>query len=396
MKVSLDIGRVLKDSWAIFAKDWGPLILGALITLLLGIVTLGFLFVPLLAGLYFMVLRRVREGRKAEIRDVFGCFDRLGAYVVAYLLFIAIGLAFVVIVGAPLLLLVIPNSGARAFGVFLTAIAAIAAFAVAYYLQTVWVYWTVLMVDRRLGVVAALAESRVVVTRSGFWMTLLIIVIVGAIVGAASSALGAVTFGIGSVLTLLTMPWQIAAYTAMYFQATGEDRLLPSAYPGASSIWLGGGFFAAPFQAGAYPPPYASPYWAPGAAQAYPPPYAAPGSAPPYTAPGGPSPYAAPGSALPYAPPYPWPPQGAPGARQTPQQTPPWQGSQQAPPWQTPQQAPPWTSPQPGARPAEAQPFGAPPFGQQPSTPPADDRPGSPGPTPPEPPQAPQPPEPPK
>ena len=49
--------------------------------------------------------------------DVFGCFDRFGAYIVAYLLFLGIFLVFAVIVGLPLVLLVINNTGARAFGV---------------------------------------------------------------------------------------------------------------------------------------------------------------------------------------------------------------------------------------------------------------------------------------
>ena len=381
MRVDLDIGRVLKDSWVIFTKDWGVLILGALITLALGIVSLGILFIPLLAGLYIMVLRRVREGRKAEVGDVFGCFDRVGAFIVAYLLFVAIGLAFVVIVGAPLLLLVIHNSGARAFGLFLTAIAAFAALLVGYYLETVWVYWTILMVDRRLGVITALAESRVLVARSGFWMTLLIVFIVGAIVAAVSSALGAVTFGVGSVLTLLTMPWQIAAYTAMYFQVAGEDRLLPSAYPGASSIWLGGGFFAAPFQAGAYAPPYAPPYAAPGGAPAYPsPPYGQAGAGP--TSPQSASlpPYGPPPGA--YPPPY-GPPPGTPAsAPPAPQGG---QAAWQAQPWQAPTQAPPWNSPPPpwarqaGDSPAES----------QTSAVPSDDEPDVSGPTPPGPPRPP-------
>ena len=109
----MDIGRVLKDSWAIFAKDWGALIVAALITFVLGVVTLGILAVPLSAGLYLMILRRVREGRKAEVGDVFGCFDRLGAYFVAYLLFLGIGLAFAVIVGCRSCCSCIHNSGAR-------------------------------------------------------------------------------------------------------------------------------------------------------------------------------------------------------------------------------------------------------------------------------------------
>ncbi len=376
----MDIGRVLKDSWTIFTKDWGALLVAALIAFVLSLVTLGLLSPALLAGLYLMVLRRVREGRKAEIGDVFGCFDRVGAYVVAYLLFLALALAFAVIVGSPLLLLVIHNSGARAFGWFLFALAALAAVCVAVYLATVWIYWTILMVDRRRGVVEALAESRAIVARSGFWMTLLIIVIIGVIANAATTVLGAVTFGIGGVLSFFVLPWQVAAYTAMYLQATGEEALLPSAYPGASSVWLGGGFFAAPFQAGGYPPRYGpppGPGGPPGYAPPYPPPappygpspFAPPGSAPSF----GPSPYGPPGGVAPASSP---PPQGGPAAWQPPPQAPPWASPSQTPSAQTP---PPWSQQAappprgPASRPDE--PGSAPPPpdepGVSPPTPPA-------------------------
>jgi hypothetical protein len=380
----MDIGRVLKDSWTIFTKDWGALLVAALIVFVLSAVTLGLLGPVLLGGLYLMVLRRVREGRKAEIGDVFGCFDRIGPFLVAYLLFLAIVLAFAVIVGSPLLLLVIHDSGARAFGWFLFALAAIAAFFVAWYLVTVWIYWTVVMVDRRRGVIEALAESRAIVARSSFWMTLLIIVIIGVIANAATTALSAVTFGVGGVLSFLVLPWELAAYTAMYLQATGEERLLPSAYPGASSVWLGGGFFAAPFQAGGYPPPYPPlAGGAPGSAPPYgPSPYGPPSSAPPY----GPSPYGPPASAPPYGPP----PYGSPGGA-APASSPPPQGGPAA--WQPPAQAPPWASPpqtpppwsqqaapprEPASRPDE--PGSAPPAsdgepGVAPPTPPAPPRP---------------------
>lgn len=267
----MDIGRVLKDSWAIFVKDWGALIVAALIMVLLGVVTLGILFVPLSAGLYLMILRRVREGRKAEVGDVFGCFDRLGAYLVAYVLFLGIGLVFAVIVGLPLVLLVIHNTGARAFGGFLFALALVAAIVVGVYLETIWVYWTILMVDRRRAVIEALKESRTIVMRSGFWMTFLVIIIVSAIVGMANGALSMFTLGIGGFLAFLFMPWQFAAFTAMYFQAEGESGLLPSAFAGPSSAWQGGGVaFAGP--GGPYQPPGYAPQ------QDYGPP---PGYAPP-------------------------------------------------------------------------------------------------------------------
>jgi hypothetical protein len=336
----MDVGRVLKDSWAIVVKDWGALIVAALIVLVLGAVTLGILAVPLSAGLYLMILRRIREGRKAEIGDVFGCFDRLGAFVVAYLVFLGIGLVFALVVGLPLMLLVIHDSGARAFGGLLFAVALIAAIVVGVYLETVWVYWTILMVDRRRAVIEALKDSRAIVTRSGFWMTLLVIVIVALIANVVSGAVSAVTFGIGGVLTFLVLPWQFAAYTAMYFQAVGESALLPSAFPGPASAWQGGGAVAfgvagGPYQPAGYSsaPSYAPPGYGPSAG--YGPPGPPPGSTPP-------APY---GQLYPQAPPWASVPSTPPPWAQTPGTSPP--APQAQPP--APQAQPPAPQAQPPA-----------------------------------------------
>ncbi len=368
----MDIGRVLKDSWVIFTKDWGVLILGALITLALSVVTVGILAAPLCAGLYLMMLRRVREGRKPEMRNVFDCCDRIGAFLLAYLLFVGVALAFAVVVGAPLLLLVVRDSGARAFGIFLTMIAAIAAAFVAAYLGTVWVYWLPLMADRRLGVVDALRASRELVSGSGFWITFLAIFLVGFIAGMANSLLSSVTFGIGGLVAAVVLtPWQFAAYSSMYLQASGGGGALPSSFPGPSAAWQGGVVYSwsfgpwqpawgatgpAPYSAPAGPPPYAPP-----AAGPYgPPPYAPAGGRGPYgppaasgwapstqpppgVAPYGPPPYAAPGS------PPSAPPSGAPsGAPQ--QASPPGAQPEQPRPWVS--EPPPWSRSQPPAPPA--------------------------------------------
>jgi hypothetical protein len=388
----MDIGRVLKDSWAIFVKDWGALIVASLITFVLSIVTLGLLSVALSAGLYRMILGRVREGRKAAVGDVFACFDRLGSYIVAYLLILVIGLAFAVVVGLPLVLLVINNSGARAFGLFLFALAALAAAVVGVYLATVWVFWTLLMVDRRRSVTEAFGESRALVMKSGFWMTLLLVIIVGAIAGAVSSTLSAFTLGIGGFLSFLLVPWEFAAYTSMYLQAAGEGALLPSAFPGPSSAWQGGGAFTGGLPPG-YPPAYGPPGYVPPPGCGPPPPGYDPQSPPPPGYPPPPPGYApspAYDAASPpgYAPPgYPAPP------------------AVQAPPWMTPPTTPPpWVqqpvpaAQAPAASPPEPTAYTPAPDASPPGqgTPPPDVS-DSPGPAPPAPlpPAAPTPPEPP-
>ena len=67
----LDVGSVFKNGWRRFVDDIGPLLLGTLIAAALTIVSLGILGGPLLAGLYSMVIGRVRDGRRPEVGDVF-------------------------------------------------------------------------------------------------------------------------------------------------------------------------------------------------------------------------------------------------------------------------------------------------------------------------------------
>ena len=350
----MDIGRVLKDSWVLFTKDWIALVVGALIAYLLGLVTIGIVAVPLFAGVYLMVIRRVREGRKAEIGDVFATFNRFGDYFVAFLVFVGIALVVVVVVGAPLLLLVVNNTGVRAVGVLLTVLLGLVVGVVGIYLGTLWVYGLVLMVDRQRTIIPALKESREIVRRSGFWMTLLMVIIVGAIGSAVSSVIGTVTAGIGSILVVVIVPWQLCAYVSMYLQATGEAHLLPSAVSAAPGGWQGAGQYGAP-STGAYGQPPAAPY----------------GQPQPPVAPYGPPPQPPAG----YGPP----PQSA--TWMPPTAPPPWsQAAPPPPPAPVPEAAP----PAPGAAPPEAAPEAEPPA--QTATPAGDE------PTPPTPPAPPAPP----
>ena len=371
----MDIGRVLKDSWGIFTRDWGVLVLGALLTGILTVVTLGILCLPLCAGLYLMMLGRVRQGRKPEVRDLFACLDRTGAYLLAYLLFVGIALAFVAVVGTPVALLRDP------FGTFLTLLAAFGAAIVAAYLETVWIYWLLVMADRRVGVVDALRESRGMVSRSGFWVTFLTIIVVGAIGGAVNGLLGSVTFGVGSIVAyVLVTPWQFAAYSSMYLQTTGEGAFLPSSFPGPMAAWQGGVMYAWSFPSW---PPAAAPGWSPYAPSSPAPPYGPPPGAPPYAAPPyGPSPYGPQPAATSYAPaaapPYGPPPGPAP------------QPSLYGPPY-APAAAPPYGPPSHTAAP-RTPPAGPPPQQAQPGVDGVPPWSRSQPPSPPEPPQPPVPP----
>ena len=181
----LDVGQAFKGGWNAFTADIVPLLVGTLIAGLLSIVTLGILAGPLTAGLYTMVVRRVREGRRAEIGDVFSCMDRFWAYLwAAIVLVVLIGLASLTIVGGVLL-------------------------------ATVWIYVFPFMVDRRMGLTEAMSASYHQVVDNGFWEHLALIVLFVAIGAVANGWVG-----------IVTTPFTVAVIVGAYFVAGGRGDLI--------------------------------------------------------------------------------------------------------------------------------------------------------------------------
>ena len=144
---TLDIGLVFKQGWHLFVKDIGPLIIGALIVGALSIVTLGILAGPLSAGLYGMVVKRVRDGQQATVGDVFGQMNRFWSFFAAALVLgLLIGLASLTIIGGILL-------------------------------ATIWLYVFPLMVDRGMGLGEAMSTSYQMVKQAGFWEHLALVIV---------------------------------------------------------------------------------------------------------------------------------------------------------------------------------------------------------------------------
>jgi hypothetical protein len=179
----LDIGLAFKNGWNAFTADIVPFLVGALIAGLLSIVTLGILAGPLTAGLYNMAVLRMRDGRRAEIGDVFSCFDRFWSYLwAAIVLFVLIGLASLTIVGGVLL-------------------------------ATIWIYVFPFMVDRRMGLGQAMSASYHRVVDNGFWEHLALIVVFFAIGAIANGWVG-----------IITTPFTIAVIVGAYFASHDYDR----------------------------------------------------------------------------------------------------------------------------------------------------------------------------
>ena len=181
----LDVGLAFKGGWNAFTGDIVPLLVGGLLAGILSIVTLGILAGPLFAGLYSMVSRRIRDGRRAEIGDVFSCMDRFWSFLAAAIvLVVLIGLASLTIVGGVLL-------------------------------ATIWMYVIPLMVDRKLGVYDAMAASYHLVVDNGFWEHLALAVMFIAINALADGP-----------LAIVAVPFTIAVVTAAYFVADGRSDLV--------------------------------------------------------------------------------------------------------------------------------------------------------------------------
>jgi hypothetical protein len=185
---TLDIGLVFKQGWRLFVKDIGPLIIGALIACLLSVVTLGILVGPLSAGLYGMIVKRVRDGQQPGVGDVFGQMNRFWSFFAAALVLgILIGLASLTIIGGVLL-------------------------------ATIWLYVFPLMVDRGMGLSEAMGTSYRLVREAGFWEHLALIIVFVVISSVANGALG-----------ILATPFLVALVAAGYYVAAGRSDELERA-----------------------------------------------------------------------------------------------------------------------------------------------------------------------
>ena len=181
----LDIGLALKQAARLFVKDLAPLLIAALITGALSVLTLGVLAGPLFAGLYGMVIARVRDGKQPEVGDVFDGLQRFWSYFAAALvLVLLVGLASITIVGG-------------------------------FLLATIWLYVFPLMVDRGVGLGEAMKASKDLVMREGFWEHLALVIVLFVIVSVANGA-----------LAIIAAPFVVVAVTAAYFLADGKGEAL--------------------------------------------------------------------------------------------------------------------------------------------------------------------------
>ncbi len=268
----MDIGKLFRDAWGLFSKDIGPLIVGMFIALIIpaiagviiliatliptfthlhtdsegqlhyvgsfnwilfgaGLVVLVIvailLTVPLLAGLYSGVLRRVREGREMGYGDAFQGFSMFGRVVWTYaLVFVLIPIGIIVVPEVILILGAVRGSGVV---IFLGALLMVAAYVLLIYLLTSWAYVFIAVVDgKATSPLPAISESRRLVHDSGWWWTLLSLIIIAVVVGVVHGVVSLIPV-VGAIAGIVVYPFYLTWHVAMYFQAQKQGEMIDAA-----------------------------------------------------------------------------------------------------------------------------------------------------------------------
>jgi len=130
----MDFKTIFERSWKLFVAHLVPLLLSTLVYLAVSVVSLGVMAPVMTAGYMQSLLLLIRDGRKPEIRDLFGqmrLFFPLLGFMIVCVLIIMTGFALLVVPGI----------------------------AITIGLSFFCLYMLPLMTDQRLGLIEAVKES---------------------------------------------------------------------------------------------------------------------------------------------------------------------------------------------------------------------------------------------
>jgi len=170
----MDIVKAFIDAWKIYMANFVTILLAALAVMIIGTVTLGLLYIPLLVGLQMLFIK-AKRGEAVQLNDIFAPVKRF---------FGSIWIALLVVLG--LILLIVPGLCWLSW----------------------WMYALLYIFDKNLGIGAAMRASKEVVRKNNLWAHLFLIVLASVV-----SQLGFRVFGIGA---LLTMPLGMGALACAY------------------------------------------------------------------------------------------------------------------------------------------------------------------------------------
>jgi hypothetical protein len=226
----------------------GSLFGAAFAVYLLGVTLASIVALVFSGGLYEMVVSAEREGRSAEIGQLFGGFRRFGSYALLWLCQVGaiIGVELVVILSFRVL---------GALGLLVGLIG----FCVIVWIVVSWIYGVVLVTDRDMGAVAALKESLLMVKNVGWWRTFGALLVMGIALGAIAFVIGLVTGrapGLYATLMVIyyiaSFPFSICYVAAMYLGSSPAPAAAgftgafgvpaPPAPPASAGYAMAGGY----------------------------------------------------------------------------------------------------------------------------------------------------------
>ncbi|MDD4178699.1 MAG: hypothetical protein PHH14_01440 [Candidatus Margulisbacteria bacterium] len=162
----MDIVKAFTDAWNIYIKNFFTIFLATLVVIILGALTLGLLFIPLMIGLQ-MLFVKAKRGEAIALNDIFAPVNRFFA-----LFFGNIWIVILVAVG--LLLLIVPGLCWASW----------------------WMYSLLFIFDKKLGIGAGMRASKEVVRKNNLWMHLLFLILASVV-----AHLGSYIFWVGIFLT---------------------------------------------------------------------------------------------------------------------------------------------------------------------------------------------------
>jgi len=174
----MDIVKAFTDAFNIYIKNFIIIILATLVAMVLGMFTLGLLYLPLLVGVQ-MLFVKAKRGQPLVFAEIFSPIKRFFA-----LFFGSIWMAILVIIG--IILLIVPG--------------------------LIWASWWIFMMlfifDKQMGIGAAMRASKDVVRKNNVWLHLLLIILACVV-----AQIGIYAFRVGY---LFTLPLAMGAIACAY------------------------------------------------------------------------------------------------------------------------------------------------------------------------------------
>lgn len=186
---SFDVELCFRQSYDVYRSNFLVFILASLAATVLGVCTLGILMGPLQAGLFMMILKKLRTGETPKFDELFNYFNHFGRFVLLfYILFICTLIGFLIVIVPGILVL------------------------------TIFMYSFLIACDKDMYGSDTLGQSYRLVTTNVFWKHLVLMIMILALLGMASSIPH-----VGKALWIPLIPLTYGIIASAYHQLLDEN-----------------------------------------------------------------------------------------------------------------------------------------------------------------------------